>query len=213
MKSKTLLAIAILIIIAGAIMVATIGFNVDLKYQDTKQIEIGLETEYKMEDIRQITNEVFENKKVEIREVESFGTVVGIRVKEATEEEINLLLEKTNQKYGTENTTETIRVNDVPRLRIREMLIPYILPVAITVLVTLLYAWICTKKWKTMLQLLLEYIVIGGVYFSIIAITRIPINEITIIVAFMILIVYSFISIYCIEDRKKEVKKKEKKKK
>ena len=66
MKSKTLLAIAILIIIAGAIMVATIGFNVDLKYQDTKQIEIGLETEYKMEDIRQITNEVFENKKVEL---------------------------------------------------------------------------------------------------------------------------------------------------
>ena len=213
MKIKTLLAIAILIIVAGIIMVATLGFNVDLKYQDVKQIEIGLETEYNIEDIRQITNEVFENKKVEIREVEAFGTVVGIRVKEATEEQINLLLEKTNQKYGTENTTDTIRVKDVPRLRIREMLIPYILPVTITVLATIIYAWIGTKNWKTMLQLLLEYIIIGGVYFSIIAITRIPINEITIVVAFMILIVYSAVSIYCIEDRKKEVKKKEKKKK
>ena len=78
-KSKQLkIILIVLIIIAGIAMIAVKGFNFDLKYQDTQRVELYLETEFNISDIKQITNEVFENQKVMIQKVEVFEDSVSI---------------------------------------------------------------------------------------------------------------------------------------
>ena len=55
-----------IIIIAGVAITLTIGLNFDLKYQETKQIQLNLGTEFNIDDIKQITNEVLPGQNVMI---------------------------------------------------------------------------------------------------------------------------------------------------
>ena len=67
---KVIRILLICLIIAGTIVISTIGFNVGTKYSENTQININIGTEFKIEDIRNITNEVFGNTSVLIQQVE-----------------------------------------------------------------------------------------------------------------------------------------------
>ena len=83
-KQKILIAIIALIIIVGAVIIATIGLNFDFRLQESKKIELYLETEFEIKDIKDITNEVFGNEPVMIQKVEVYEDSVSITAKEIT---------------------------------------------------------------------------------------------------------------------------------
>ena len=55
---KTIQILLICLIIAGIIVISTIGFNVGTKYAENTQININIGTEFQIKDIRKITDEV-----------------------------------------------------------------------------------------------------------------------------------------------------------
>ena len=57
--TKIALILALVIIIAGAIVVATCGFNVELRYRESTQVGINIGTEFKESEIKEIAKEVF----------------------------------------------------------------------------------------------------------------------------------------------------------
>ena len=190
-KSKQLkIVLIVLIIIAGIAMIAVKGFNFDLKYQDTQRVELYLETEFNIADIKQITNEVFGNQKVMIQKVEVFEDSVSITTTSISDEQKNNLITKINEKYGTELKAEDIQIEDIAHTRGRDIIKPYIIPFAIAVIATLVYIGIRYYKLNTAKVILKSigiFLLSQVLLFSVIAITRIPIGRLTIP---MVILVY-----------------------
>ena len=190
-KSKQLkIVLIVLIIIAGIAMIAVKGFNFDLKYQDTQRVELYLETEFNIADIKQITNEVFGNQKVMIQKVEVFEDSVSITTTSISDEQKNNLITKINEKYGTELKAEDIQIEDIAHTRGRDIIKPYIIPFAIAVIATLVYIGIRYYKLNTAKVILksIGILLLSQVLlFSVIAIIRIPIGRLTIP---MVILVY-----------------------
>ena len=195
-KSKQLkIILIVLLIIAGIVMIAVKGFNFDLKYQDTQKVELYLETEFNISDIKQITNEVFGNQKVMIQKVEVFEDSVAITTTSITDEQKENLITKINEKYGTELTAEDTQIEDIPHTRGRDIIKPYIIPFAIAIIVTLIYMGIRYYKLNTAkviakgigIMLLTQILL-----FCIMAITRIPIGRLTIPMVILVYLVTLF---------------------
>ena len=190
-KSKQLkIILMLLVIIAGIVMIAVKGFNFDLKYQDTQRVELYLKTEFKISDIREITDEVFGNQKVMIQKVEVFEDSVSITTTSISDEQKGNLITKINEKYGTELTAEDTTVEDIGHTRGRDIIKPYILPFAIAVIVVLIYLGIRYHK-LSIAKVIAKSIGIMALaqilLFSVMAITRIPIGRLTIP---MVILVY-----------------------
>ena len=99
-KSKQLKIILIaLVIIAGIVMIVVKGFNFDLKYQDTQRVELYLQTQFEISDIKQITNEIFGNQRVMIQKVEVFEDSVSITTTSISDDQKSNLVTKINEKY------------------------------------------------------------------------------------------------------------------
>ena len=71
-KAKILSIILAIIIIAGIIVIATKGFNFDLKYEKSQKVELYIEQDFNISDIKAITDEVMPGKQVIIQKVEVF---------------------------------------------------------------------------------------------------------------------------------------------
>lgn len=182
-KQKILIAIIALIIIVGAVITATIGLNFDFRLQESKKIELYLETEFEIKDIKDITNEVFGNEPVMIQKVEVYEDSVSIITKEITEEQKQNLLNKVNEKYGLEISADTTEIVSIPNMRGRDMIKPYILPFTIATVIILIYMVVRYRKLgiiKTILKVIIISIVSQATLLAVIAIIRIPIGRLTI---------------------------------
>ena len=116
---------------------------------------------------------------------------------------------KINKKYGIENTTDDIVIKYEPREKLTSILKPYIMPVAISTIIILIYAFIRYMKlgsFKTIGKYLLAIIVPELVYASILVICRIPVNR---FVATIGLIVYavSIVTITMIKEKQLKIAK------
>ena len=195
-KSKQLRIILIaLIIIAGIVMIAVKGFNFDLKYQDTQKVELYLQTEFNIGDIKQITNEIFGNQKVMIQKVEVFEDSVSITTTSISDEQKNNLVTKVNEKYGTELKAEDIQIENIAHTRGRDIIKPYIIPFAIAIIATLIYIGIRYYKLKTVNVILksIGIMVLAQILlFCVMAITRIPIGRLTIPLVIFVYLVTLF---------------------
>ena len=182
-KQKILIAIIALIIIVGAVITATIGLNFDFRLQESKKIELYLETEFEIKDIKDITNEVFGNEPVMIQKVEVYEDSVSITTKEITDEQKQNLINKVNEKYGLEISGDTTEIVSVPNLRGRDMIKPYIVPFAVATVIILIYMAVRYRKLgviKTILKVIAISIVAQATLLTVIAITRIPVGRLTI---------------------------------
>ena len=104
MKQKSTIiitAIIAIILIVGAIMLSTKGLEFELKYKDAKKVELNIQKEFNTEDIKQITDEIFENQPVRIQAIEVYKDAISITTTEITEEQKTNLVTKINEKYGT----------------------------------------------------------------------------------------------------------------
>lgn len=95
--------ILICLVLAGIIVIATLGFNVGVRYGENTQININIGKEFDSKDIKNIAKEVFGNQSVIVEYVEIYKDVVQITVKDATDEQIAELNNKINEKYELSN--------------------------------------------------------------------------------------------------------------
>ena len=179
--SIIIIAIVILIVlIAGVVMLAVKGFNKGLVYQESKRIEVSIPKGYDKKEVKDIANEVFSNN-VEVQDIEKLNQIVSIRVKSYTDEELENFETKIAEKYGIEKDDLSTQKIDVPTTRIEAIVSPYVFSVTLVTVLSLVYIVLKNIKKKDVLnkviKLLLTLIVVAGLYFSIILITRIPVNE------------------------------------
>ena len=188
---KVIQILLICLIIAGIIVISTIGFNVGTKYSENTQININIGTEFQISDIRKITNEVFNNTPVIIQQVELYKDMVQITVKSATDEQISNLNDKINEKYNLENKISDIIVSNNPNVRLRNIVKPYIMPVVIVSVITIAFAMIMYRKlgiWKVLYETAMSIVAPQAILSSFYAVTRLPINRLTVAISITVYI-------------------------
>ena len=182
-KSKITAIILIAIVIIGMAIILTSGLNFELKYQNTQKVQLFIEKDFEISDIKQITDEVFANQEVIIQKAREFEDVAHITTTTITDEQKSNLITKINEKYGTELDASTIETITIPNTRGRDIIKPYIKPFSITTAIILVYFMIKYRKLgaiKILLKAFFWTVITQLVLLSIIAITRIPIGRLTI---------------------------------
>lgn len=194
------------LIIAGVIVVATIGFNVGTKYSETTQISIKIGKEFEIKDIQKIANEVFEKQNVLVQYVELYKDMVQITVKNASEEQIKNLNEKVNEKYEISNEISDILVTEQSNVRLRDIAKPYIIPVVTVSIITVLYVMVAFRKlgigqvlYNTLMNMVSTQAILAGIY----AVVRIPINRLTMVIAMVLYIASIALNIVYLNKVKK----------
>lgn len=213
-KTKILASLIVIVMMIGAIITLTVGLNFDLRYQETKKIQLYLGKHFEISEIKQITDEVLGNQDVIIQKVEVFEDTVDVLANEITDEQKNNLITKINEKYGIELSVDNTDITTIPHTRARDILKPYGMPFVIATVVILLYMAVRYYKLgviKTILETLLVLIIAQAVLLSMIAIVRIPMGRLTIP---LVLAVYVFSLIgltTCLEKKLTEKKNEEEK--
>lgn len=188
MKNKVLACSAIVIII-GIIIVASLGFNVDVVYKDYFMIEVGIGEDFNIGDIKSITKDVLQNSSVDVEKSGNYQDNAIIKVREINDSQKVSLCNKINEKYGTEIKAEDIKVSYIPSIRLSDLVKPYIIPVVIATALILVYMAVRFSKLgigKVLLQVVSLSCIAELLYFALIAITRYPVNRLTLPVAVII---------------------------
>lgn len=213
---RTIQAIITFILIAGILILAILGLNVSLDYCANEQIEIYIGKDFENEDIRNIVKEVTGNEWVMIQKVELYEDMVSITARDFSDEQIEQINQKINEKYELENTVEDITITQNAKIRGRDLIKPYILPIAITMIILAIYALIRfrkNKKWKVLLKVVGYPILVEAIYLSLLGITRLPITRFVLPVAMLLFVVTIFVVFTRLENQKEQKEMKEKQKK
>ena len=208
-KNKIICAIIILIIIIGAAVIGTKGFNFDIRNMASQEIKLYIGKKFEIKDIKPITNEIFGKEKVSIQKVEVYEDEISITAKEITDEQKNNLINKVNEKYETELKAEDISVNNIPHTKFRDIVKPYILPLIISTIIILIYIGIRFYK----LGVIKSIIKVGGVevlaeliLFALMAITRFPMGRYTLPIVLFIYFVTMLVVTMNLENNLKNKK-------
>ena len=157
-KQKMIFIILAVIIIAGIAVISTIGFNLELKMQETKKIELYIQKDFEISDIKNIVKEVIPDESIMIQKVEVFEDSVSITAKDITDEQKQSIIDKVNEKYGTELKADSTEIINIPNMKIRDLVKPYVTSFAISTVLILVYIAIRYRKLgsiKTMINSLL----------------------------------------------------------
>lgn len=199
-KNVIILAIAMIIIIAGIIVTSTIGFNKQLRYQDSQKIDIYVASEVDVDKIKSIANEVL-GKNNMVQTIEIYQDMVTIRAKSISDEQKDSIVNKIKENYEFEQTAEKTEIKDIPATRIRDMFKKYVLPFVLSFIIILVYMVVRYRE-KGMINVLIQTIAIPLfceiLLISVIAITRIPVGVYTptlVLVTYLASITYTVIRI------------------
>lgn len=201
MNKKIIGIIAIVIIVIGIIVTAIQGVNFDLVYKEHKEIDIYIGKDFNSEDIEKIAKEVFGDQKVIVSKVELFQDMVTLKTENITDDQKAELNKKINEKYVLDNKVDDIQIMDIPKISELDLIKPYILPVVIALILVeaylVVYLIIYKKQSKenveisipkSMLELFISVVGVQLVYFSIISITRFPVNRLVIPISILLFI-------------------------
>lgn len=194
---KIIYAILILIIIAGIIIIPTIGLRANIIYSENVELDVYVGKTFDRKDIESIVSEVFPDERVIIQEIEMFNDMFSLTLQDnRSEDELNTKIEelnnKINEKYGTENTVDDISVTHNSRIRLSDILIPYAVTIGISVVVILVFVGVRYRKLGVIRTLITYLLSIGAselLLLSIIAITRFPINRLVIPVGLVLFVI------------------------
>ena len=217
MKNKKIIGIIFaLIIIAGIVITCIWGLNFDLNYSNHKAVDIYIGQEFKNQDIYQIAKEVLGNQEIKVQKVELYEDMVSISTKDISDEQLQNLNTKINEKYGIENTVENIVVTDVPNVRVRDLVKPYILPVAISFAIIIIYLVIYNAIYsrmgknvnivKTLSKAITSILLVQLLYLAILAITRLEVNALTIPISIALYIITTIIIFVKLENEYSKIK-------
>ena len=206
---KIVYAILICIIIAGIVIIATIGLNADIIYSKNVEIDVYLGKTFEKNDIKNIVNDVFPNERTIIQEIEMIGDMFSITLADnRSEEELNTkvdeLTTKINEKYEVELSEDDIDVVHNAKIRLSSIILPYVYILAIAIVLVLVFVGFRYKILgviKTLATYLLSIAASELVLLSIIAITRFPINRMVIPAGLLVFVVVVTV-LGCINEKK-----------
>lgn len=205
-SKKIIILGVILLIIAGIIVVSLKGFNVALTFGKHESVELKVGKEINMNDVNEICSEIF-GKKYVAKELEVFGDSFQINVESITDEEKASLIEKVNEKFEVEKKVEDLNINSISNRRIRDVLTQYILPMTITFAIVIVYMLIRFKKINAInivIKCVLKIILVQAIYYSLVAIIRIPVSDLIINISMLISILQL---VYFVNKEEKELSK------
>ena len=200
---RALIAILILVII-GIIIVAFNGVKLSLENSENTRIEIAINKQFENIEVAQLLEGIFENNEFKIEKVGAFQDTIGIVVKNTTEEQNNKVIEKLNEKYGTNLTSTDITTYITPSNTIYNIVSPYIYSTVVSVIVTLAIICIIYRKQgltKTLLNTILFTVLAEIFYITCISIFNIEVSNTLIVGGIGIFI---FTVIYLTKNIKKE---------
>ncbi len=179
---KIVYAVLAVIIVIGIIVIATVGFNVDVIYSNHREIKVYVGKDYNIDEVKQIVNEVIPEEKVVINKVEKFNDSFIIKVNKISDEQLESLKQKISEKYeiSEENRDNMITDSYIGSFRIRDLIRPYVQPIIISTVVILVYMGVRYKKLgiaKVIIQEIIVLVMAMALLLSVIAITRCPVNR------------------------------------
>ncbi len=186
MKKKIFCAILICIIIAGAIIIGTMGLKADIIYSKNVRIDVYIGKEYNHNEIENMAKEVFATNRVIIQQVEYYGDMFTLTISQDVEnidEKVEQFKTKINETYELGEKGADVQVTYQPKIKLSSILIPYLLPLAISMAIILIYVIIRFKKigiLKTLGLYIGTILASEAVYLSILAIFRVTINRLII---------------------------------
>lgn len=189
---KLFLLGVILLIIAGIFVVALKGVNVSLQLQKHESIVIKIGKKIELKDIKQICDEVFQNKNYIVRNVEMFSDSADIIVESITDEEKEELVNKINEKYETSLTVQDLTISSNSNIRIRDIVKPFIMPTIISIILIGIVYFIVYRNKEIVLKFiktLIITLITEALIASVIAITRLPLSQTIITIMLFVAIV------------------------
>ena len=173
MKKKIIYSVLIVLFVAAIIFTAVKGFKVDLYYAEGEVVTVNAGRDINLKEISGIVKEVFKGQDVLVQD--SFS----VKTTNVNEEQLNSLVNKINEKYGSKLTRANVEVDHEKNVRLMDILKPYILPVGISLLLILAY-YAMRFKWSSTMYNLIKYLIIVGMLtYSVIVLCRIPVSIIT----------------------------------
>lgn len=198
-KQKIFLIILILIIISGIITLGIAGLEKSLEYKAGTRIEVYIPKGYEKQDIINIAKESFVGKEISFVEIEKLNQIAGIKVSEYTQEEMETFKSSISQKYEIEKEKIELYEVLVPETKISTIVKPYILPIMLVTILSLVYIGIRSIKTNDVLkksfEFLITIIMTMAIYFSIIVIFRLPFGSFTMPLALSIYIITLLIAV------------------
>lgn len=192
-KCKIISIILIIIFIIAIVITGIKGLNVDLNYAEGVSVIFDIDKEFNTEDVEKIAREVWTEGQIIVQKVEIYDESVLVKVSSLTEEQLNNFLTKINEKYSLNLQGTDVAVQYNSNVKIRDIITPYVVPLIIATALIVLYYSIRFKGVKEILDLLIKLIFAEGIVYSIYAITRLPIDVITMPI---VMLVYAGVVIY-----------------
>ena len=188
-----LLIISILIVLAGAITLCVVGFEKDIEYKAGTRIEVYIHDGFEKEEILEIAKESFDTNEILFSEIEKLNQVAGIKVAKYSQEQLDTYIDKIMEKYEIDKEEKEYHEIVVPETKISTIITPYILPLSIITVLSLIYVIIknykLNNKIKISLKVLGILVITLCVYLSFILILRLPFSIYTMPLALAIYIV------------------------
>ena len=196
---KIILILLILLILSGIIILGTIGFEKSITYEAGTRIEVYLPKGYNKQDIQNIAQESFGDTHFSIEAIEKLNQVVGVKIKSYTQEQLDAFKKSLAQKYEIEEDKLEVYEVLIPTTRIKDIVMPYVFPMLLITILSLVYVAFRNfkqkEKWKLLLKMVAILALTLGVYFSIILVLRLPFGVYTMPLAIFIycvtLIIYA----------------------
>ena len=176
-----IIAIIAIIILAGIAVICTIGFNKELRYENSQKIDVYIAQTIDLNKVKEITDEVLGKDNI-IQIVEIYNDMVTIRAKTITVDQKERIINQLKEIYEFEQTAEDTTIDNIPATKIIDLYKSYIMPFAISGILILVYMLIRYRKIG-ILQVLARTIIVPVVgellLISVIAIARIPVGRFT----------------------------------
>lgn len=211
---KVIIAIIACIVVAGIAITCVMGLNYELMYSDNTQLDIYIGKEFDNNEIKNIVQEVIgKDKQVLIQKVEMYEDMVTVTTKEVSEEQLEQINQKINEKYGIENKKEDIQLVKNSKIRGRNIVKPYIFPVAISFIIIVVVMAILYRKLgvsKVILNFVGYTLLVQVIYLSVIALTRVEVNRFTMPVAIALYTLTQLYVITKLENKKNSLQEENK---
>lgn len=212
MKEKILYVVLAIVFIVAIVMTAVLGLRVDLNYAEANTITFTVGKNINIDEIKEIAEQALESNDILVQQVEMFGDSAIIKTRQdVTDENITNLCNKINEKYETELTTGDFSINHISNTKLRSVIEPYIIPIGLSTLLIVAFYAIRYKGTRKMIGLIEYLVIVEGLLYSLYAIGRVQVNEMTMPIALalytLVITIYSLKSEMELDLRKSKKEK------
>lgn len=192
-KGKIISIILIIIFIIAIVLTGIRGLNVDLNYAEGVSVLFDINDQFNTKDIENIAREVWPDGQIIVQKVEVYDETALIKVSSVNDEQLQSLADKINEKYGLELQISDLTLQYNSNVQIRDIVAPYVVPMLIATALIVVYYSIRFRGVREILDLLIKLIFAEGILYSIYAITRLPIDVLTMPIG---MIIFAGVTIY-----------------